>query len=128
MRRSGSCCFLLIAISFLISCGSSRRLQSITIAQSGTSPQFQFVATGHFSSAPTTVTPLAVDWVASNVLSPPPAQYSYNLTSQPYSYNCSKANPQSLGAVTALAPVDPNAPVSGTTKNVVTATMPLSCQ
>jgi hypothetical protein len=68
--------FLLILSAFLfIACGgSSRQLQSITIAKAANGQQIQFVATGTFSAPPTTVTPLPVDWT-SGLMAPPPPTY-----------------------------------------------------
>ena len=49
------------------------------------------------------------------------------LTGQPYTYDCQNANPSNPNGVTALAPTDPKAPISGTTAKVVMATLPFSC-
>ncbi len=77
------------------------------------------MATGTFSAAPITVTPLPVDWT-NGLMAPPPPTYSYTLTAQPYVVNCTTVGPEALPVV-AFAPPDPNAPVSGTSKTVVTA-------
>jgi hypothetical protein len=63
---------LAIAAVFALSCGSStpveRRLQSITLnpasadADNYANGQVQFVATGHYSTAPVTVSPLSATW------------------------------------------------------------------
>lgn len=107
---------------FALSCGSSgRHLQSITLTQTAINngQEVQFVATGTFSAAPITVTPLPVDWT-NGLMAPPAPIYTYTLTTQPYVVNCTTAGPEVLQAV-AFAPPDPNAPVSGTSKTVVTA-------
>ena len=48
-----------------VGCGSSnpRQLQSIDITSSPANGSVQFVSTGHFSKAPTSVSPLPVMWV-----------------------------------------------------------------
>jgi hypothetical protein len=123
------CASLLLPVTLLtLSCGSGngRALQSISISQTAVGAHIQFVATGTFSSAPMTVTPLPVDW-SNGLLAPPPPQYTYTLTTQPYVYDCGNANP-AMVQVSAYAPTDPNAPMSGTTTKVVTASATLSCQ
>lgn len=121
---------LLLALLFLtLSCGSSsngRQLQSINISQTVVGSQIQFVATGTYSSPPTTVTPLPADWTL-GLMAPPPPQYTYTLTAQPYVFNCSNAGVYFLPVV-AFAPTDPNAPSKGTTKTVITASMTINCQ
>jgi hypothetical protein len=108
MNRCWAFVVLLSAACLTLACGSSsnsRQLQSITIAPVANGEQIQFLATGTFSSAPTTVSPLPVSWS----YAPPPGQYS--LTTQPFVFNC--AQPESPGPVVASAPVNPNAPSSG---------------
>jgi hypothetical protein len=107
MNRCWAFAVLLSAACLTLACGSSnsRQLQSITIAPVANGEQIQFLATGTFSSAPTTVSPLPVSWS----YAPPPGQYS--LTTQPFVFNC--AQPESPGPVVASAPVNPNAPSSG---------------
>jgi hypothetical protein len=59
---------LILYILFSLSCGSSRELTSISVspatadAQKFPQGQVQFTATGTFNKAPTTVTPLSVNW------------------------------------------------------------------
>ena len=124
------CFSLLIVTLFTFSCGSSssgRRLQSISVSQTVNGQQIQFVATGTFSAPPTTVTPLPVDWML-EIPAPPPKEWTYTLTNEPYVYDCANMNPVNPGQVTAIAPVDPNAPAQGTTTKVVTGSVALSCQ
>lgn len=114
-----------------LSCGvssskSGRQLQSISISQVAAGAKIQFVATGTFSAPPTTVSPLPSDWMV-GIPAPPPEQWTYTLTSQPYAYDCT-LNPSQAGQVTAIAPTDPNAPSSGTTTKAVTATLGFKCQ
>ena len=99
---------LLIAASLTISCGSSsgRQLQSITISKTMNGEQIQFVATGTFSAAPTTVTPLPAFWS----IDLPPGQYA--LTTQPFVIQCTVSGPIP-GPIIAWAPADPHAPSSG---------------
>lgn len=121
------CSSLLCPVVLLaVSCGGSgRQLQSISINQTAVGNQIQFVATGSFSATPHTVTPLAVTW-SNGLLAPPPPQYSYSLTTQPYVMDCG-ANPGVMLQVSAYAPIDPKAPMTGTTTKVVTAVASFQC-
>jgi len=129
MNKPSALVLLLLTASLILSCGSSpgRQLQSITITQtvSANGQQVSFVATGTFSAPPTTVTPLPVDWTT-QLIAPPPPEYTYTLTTQPFVVNCTTTGPEVLSAV-AFAPRDPNAPMSGTTKTVVTAAAASTC-
>jgi|SRR6516164_9810779 len=129
MHRLRVCFFLLLVSSLTLSCGTSsgRHLQSISISQNVVGQQIQFVATGTYSAQPTTVSPLPADWML-GIPAPPPPQWTYSLSTQPYAYDCSNTNPVNPGAVTAIAPTDPNAPASGTTAKVVTGSVAFSCQ
>lgn len=130
MRKYLASSLLLLSVFLTLSCGSSspgRQLQSISISQAVVGTQVQFVATGTFSAPPTTVTPLPADWML-GIPAPPPNQWTYTLTNQPYVYNCDNLNPLNPGQVTAIAPRDPNAPASGTTTKVVTGSVGFSCQ
>ncbi len=94
--------------------GTSRQLQSITIsplqATISQNNRAQFTAAGQFNTSPTNVTPLAVSWM---ITGPgwDPIPPSYNLTSQPFNPPCNGAG--STYVIIAYAPVDPNAPSSG---------------
>jgi hypothetical protein len=124
------CSFLLLPLVVLtLSCGggNSRQLHSISISQTVVGSEIHFIAAGTFSSAPTTISPLPVDWTT-GLMAPPPPQYTYRLTSAPYVFDCSNANPGPLLPVVAFAPTDPSAPMSGTVRNVVTATASVTCQ
>lgn len=130
MNRFLAFILLLFVTSLALSCGSSgtggtsgRELQSITISQTSNGNQIQFVATGTFSG-PITVTPLPVQWTFA--LGMPP--YPYTLTAEPYVYGCTDPNPTNSGVILAYAPKGPNAPLSGSATNVVTASAALSCQ
>ena len=128
--RLGSSLILLLTLSLLtLSCGGTgRHLQSISISQTLNADglYISFVATGTFSAPPTTVSPLPVDWTI-QLMAPPPPEYTYTLTTQPFVFSCTTMGPE-YGPVVAFAPPDPNAPISGTSKVVVTAaTMPV-CQ
>ena len=126
MNRS-SVLLLLVLVALTLSCGSGsgRQLQSISISQTLNGQQIQFVATGHFSQAPTTVSPLPADW-GFGLLSPPPPVWNYTLTSQPFVANCSAMGSGPI-LVTAFAPPNPNAPNSGSTKTVIAATLAATC-
>jgi hypothetical protein len=116
---------LFLVITLILSCGSSggRQLESISLSSTtvgANGQQLSFVATGTFSKPPTSVTPLPVDWT-SQLIAPPPSDYTYTLTTQPFVINCVTGgvlgnNPP---VVVAFAPKNADAPVSGTTKAVV---------
>jgi len=128
MKNPWVCLFLSFATLLTLSCGSGgRHLQSITVSQTVSGQQIQFVATGTFSAPPTTVTPLPVDWML-GIAAPPPKQWTYTLTDQPYVYDCANVNPVNPGLVTAFAPSDPKAPASGTTTKVVIGSLAVTCQ
>jgi hypothetical protein len=115
---------LLAITSLTLSCGgggNNRQLQSITISRVVNGQQIQFSATGTFSSAPTTVSPLAVSWS----YAPPPGRYS--LTTQPFLFDCEQ--PESPGPIVAMAPADPSAPSSGSMKStqMITTSGPIPC-
>jgi len=98
---------LLLAASLILSCGNNgRQLQSISIAQTVNGEEIQFVATGTFSAAPITVTPLPVWWT----FAPPGGPYT--LTTQPFVLQCTVSGPYP-SPIIAWAPADPNAPSSG---------------
>jgi hypothetical protein len=105
-----------------LSCGSSRRLQSITISQTTSGTQSTFVATGTFSAPPTTVTPLPVSWYVG------PVGAQYTLTTQPFSTTTGCLNP-AVALLAAIAPADPNAPSSGSVSGtkMIQATGPGVC-
>lgn len=123
MNRLLAFVLLLFVTSLALSCGSSgRQLQSITISQTSNGNQIQFIATGTFSAAPTTVTPLPVFWYVGL----PPAQYT--LTTQPVLCNIT-GEPMPLSLLTATAPEDPNVASSGSISatKMVKATASYSC-
>jgi hypothetical protein len=71
MNRVGVLAFCLPAC-LVLSCGSGRQLQSIAISQALSGGKVQFTATGTYSAAPATVTPLAVSWGIGPFAPPPP--------------------------------------------------------
>ena len=105
-----------------LSCGSSRRLQSITISQITSRTEITFVATGTFSAPPTTVTPLPVSWYVGAV------GQQYTLTAQPFSATTACLDPAVIQLI-AIAPADPKAPSSGSVSGtkMIQATGPGVC-
>ena len=124
MNRFWALILLLPVTSLTMACGSSsnRQLQSISINAVANGEQIQFVATGTFSSSPTTVSPLPVSWS----FAPPPGEYT--LTTQPFTFQCVNAGPYA-SPIVALAPADPNAPSSGSMSatKMVSASGPINC-
>jgi hypothetical protein len=109
---------LVLSVLGMLACGGARQagngrqLQSITISQTASGQQIEFVATGTFSAPPITVTPLPVMW-GLQLYAPPPGNLDYTLTSQPYVFNCATMGGQAPGPVSAIAPSDPAAPATG---------------
>jgi hypothetical protein len=130
VRYISSLSQLLVLACLTLNCGSSsgRQLKSITITQSASGQQILFAATGNFSSAPATVTPLAVSWGIGPFAPQPLGALQYTLTTKPFVFNCTGSGPYL--PVSVLAPSDPNAPVSGSLpfKQMITATAPVDCQ
>lgn len=128
MHRLRCPSLLVPSILLTLSCGASngRKLQSISISKAVNGTRIQFVASGTFSASPMTIAPLPVDW-SNGLLAPPPPQYTYTLTTQPYVFDCSDASSGAMVQVSAFAPADPNAPMSGTTKTVVSGSASLAC-
>lgn len=118
MNKFCATILLLLATSLMLasgSGGSSRQLQSITIAQTTNGQQIKFVATGNFSSSPVSVTAIPVEWSV-QLMAPPPQQYTL----------CAGS-----GAVPiiAYAPSDPSAPTTGpwSGASMVQASTMISC-
>ena len=123
---SGS--FSIILVCLCAGCGNnnSRELQSITInppigdASTFASGQVEFIATGHYSKAPTTVSPVTVLW---GVYKPPRATIDQNGVAQ-----CS-AGTTGQFTVLAYAPSEPSLPISklSASKKPVLGTAQLVC-
>lgn len=135
MSRVGPFPFLLVlafVASLIVACGSgsssSRQLQSITIVQTASGQQFEFTATGNFSSTPTIVPSIPVMWSV-QLMAPPPPQYT--LTAQPFAFDCGVAELTSSGPIpiVAYAPSEPNAPLSGSWSSVtmIQASVVITC-
>jgi hypothetical protein len=124
MNRLWPLILLLPVTCLTLACGSvsNRQLQSIAINEVVNGQQIQFVATGTFSAAPITVSPLPVNWS----LAPPPRQYT--LTTQPFAFHCNNAGPYA-SPVVAMAPSDPNARSTGSisTTKMITTSDPITC-
>jgi len=127
MNRLRALILLLPVTSLTLSCGSgsesNRQLQSITIAQTANGQQIEFVATGHFSSPPATVTPIPVEW-SIQLMAPPPNQYT--LTAQPFLFECAASMSAPIPIV-AYAPSNANAPLSGSWSGMVQASTVITC-
>jgi hypothetical protein len=125
MYRFCALILLLPVTSLTLACGSSnRQLQSIILTQTANGQQIEFVATGNFSSSPTTVTSIPVEWSV-QLMAPPPQQYT--LTTQPFLFECTASGPF---PIVAYAPSDPNAPLSGSwsSARMIQASTVITCQ
>ena len=118
-----------IILAFLcVGCGNSnpRELQSVTItpqtadASTFAGHQVQFVATGHYSKPPTTISPVTVLW---SVYKPPLATINQNGLAQ-----CS-VGMTGDATVLAYAPSEPSLPISklSSSKRPVLGMAQLSC-
>jgi hypothetical protein len=111
---------LLVLVSIFAGCSGTNTphvLQSISITPASASgPGSSFTAIGSFSGAPTTVSPLPVSWLLMGpAIDPPPPGYTLVDGSYVASHCVQTTNQSPLNyTVIALAPVDPNAPMSGT--------------
>lgn len=114
MNRFLSIFLLLLVAGLTLTCGngSGRRLQSIAISKTTSGSQIQFTATGTFSAAPTTLTPLPVDW-SMGLFAPPPKQFTYSLATQPFVVDCNAVG-SGPGQVSAVAPSNPSVSGNGT--------------
>ena len=109
-------CSLLSVLSILVigtssGCGgSNRQLQSLSVSPASTNSQAgqaQFIATGQFSSMPTSVSPALVSWWQSPpVIDPPSSVFGLALTTQPFTAQCFGFAGATI-TITALAPADP---------------------
>jgi hypothetical protein len=91
MNRFHALILLLPIVSLTLACGSSnRRLQSVSMTRTANGQRTEFVATGNFSSSPTTVTSIPVEWSV-QLMAPPPRQYT--LTTQPFLFDCTASGP-----------------------------------
>ena len=125
MNRFCALILLLPVTSVTLACASSnRRLQSITMTQTVNSHQIEFVASGNFSSSPTTVTSIPVEWSV-QLMAPPPQHYT--LTTQHFLFQCAASG---QFPIVAYAPSDPNAPLSGSwsSARMIQASTVITCQ
>jgi hypothetical protein len=116
---------ILLLVCLTLACGSSnRRLQSITMTRTANGQRTEFVATGNFSSPPTTVISIPVEWSV-QLMAPPPRQYT--LTTQPFLFECTASGPF---PIVAYAPSDPNAPLSGSwsSARMIQASTVITCR
>jgi hypothetical protein len=103
----------ILSLSGCAGTGNGRQLMSITITpQSATAQngQAQFVATGHFNTAPMTVSPMPVAWHQSFPAFDPPGTgpLTFTLTPQPFAGQCFQGGQQTI-TIIAFAPVNGNA-------------------
>jgi hypothetical protein len=113
---------LCLAASLATGCGgsgSNRQLQSITISGVFNGGEVSFTATGTYNAPPTTVIPLATSWYIQD------PSGGYSLTTQPFVVSCGWNGLN----VTAMAPVDPNAPSVGSVSStkLIVANAPIIC-
>ncbi|MGP0019311.1 MAG: hypothetical protein ACLPHP_12130 [Candidatus Sulfotelmatobacter sp.] len=111
---------LLLGLTSSCGSGSNRQLQSISISVSNNVGQYSFVATGTYNTSPITVTPLPASWYSQDPTG------GYQLTTQPFVAPCVVPHGTT---VTAMAPVDPHAPSTGSISStpMVQASAALNC-
>ena len=119
-----------------IACGSSRKIQSITVspasahAQSYPTGQVPFVATGYYNSAPMSVTPLQANWGAA--LNNLPANGAVTVNSNGMAQcNAGASGTYTIGAWINLpvkgTPPCPSFPFGSSSCSVVLGTAQLAC-
>jgi len=97
-------------LSFLsISCGSSNRLQSISISDNTTGPEPLYMASGTFTNGGN-VSSLPVSWFIFGPGIDPPGT-GYSLSAAPFLPVCVIGGDTYM--IVAIAPADPHAPQSG---------------
>jgi len=127
---------ILLGLALLAGCNAvsnnPRQLMSITISPNSATANngpVVFTATGTFSSAPVTVTPLAASWSISGPGIDPTCgnDCQYQLTQGTFTAHCGPIG--GVDTITAQAPADPNAPPTGSIANtkMVSATATLNC-
>jgi hypothetical protein len=115
MRLSYGICSL--ASSLLLAatgCGGSNRvLESITVSSASSVNGTVFTATGHYSSAPETVTGIPVAWFQTGVaVDPPGPNWDFTLGAGPTTGQCYNSDTANIYWVVAYAPANPDAPSS----------------
>ena len=123
MNKLLALAFAVLLAALALACGDNggRKLQSITISQTPVNDQFQFVASCNFSRAPNSVTPIPVEWSV-QLMAPPPE--TYQLTTQPFVYQCTASG---TFPIVAYAPSNANAPLSGAWTSMISASSTITC-
>jgi len=111
--KRGLCALALSALFILTSCGSGppRVLQSITVDAATSLSGTTFTATGHYNTAPMTVTDIQVAWFQTGPVIDPVKTWDFTMTTAGFKGMCG-GGPAQLYVV-AYAPENPNAPASG---------------
>lgn len=112
--RSGFalCALALSALLSLTSCGGGqpRVLESITVDGVSSLSGTTFTATGHYSSAPTTVNNIQVAWFQTGPVIDPVQTWDFTLSAKPFSSACAGIPVSAQFYVIAYAPQNPTAP------------------
>jgi len=117
-----ACASLVLLAAFVVSgCGSSRRLESISVTPSSAAnvkaaTQVTFTAAAQFDMSPMTANPASVSWRAAGPAIDPAGMNSYSLTDQPFMFTCPAPG---MFTVTAYAPTNPNAAADGSVPSQV---------
>ena len=126
MVRVGSALTLTVLL-LATACGggsSPRQLQSISISAAAANNAVQFIATGHYNQAPTTLSPLPVFWSIPLLDNDPGPTITQDGIAQ-----CTSGVPGTF-SVLAYAPADPSIPIEELLKadKVVLGTSSITCQ
>jgi hypothetical protein len=110
---------LTVASLMLAGCGGggprSGVLQSITVVPTTGASSTEFTATGHYSTAPTTMTNIPVAWFqVEAIVDPTGPNWRYLMTSAPFPGTCYPSSQPYTNYIIAYAPANPNAPAKGT--------------
>lgn len=121
------CGILLVIALSLLACGNSRQLQSLSISPATANGQVQFNAIGTFSGSSQTSAVSAL-WWTTQPWTYPPTPFIITVSSSGLA-QCTAFAPAGTYMVWAVAPVNPNAPLSAMTMTTlqVVATAQLTC-
>jgi len=106
-----------LALSLLLAatgCGGSNRvLESITVSSATSANGTIFTATGHYNSAPMTVSGIPVAWFQTGVaVDPPGPNWDFTLAAKATTGQCYPSDTANTYWVVAYAPENPNAPAA----------------
>jgi len=118
---------VLFALAMLGCGGSNRQLQSLSISPASGATQVQFTAIGTFRDSGKTA-PVSALWWTTQPWTYPPTPFIVTVSSAGFA-QCQAFAPAGTYTILAVAPVDPNMPLSqmGMSTKQVSATAQITC-